>query len=434
MVPALRGMRRPLAAGLAFALLAAGTAAAEDAAVPPSTWSLGLRATGYTYQTEDATGATENHTLFYEHYAGSAAGLAGGVLTVRAAGRFAETPPGAPLDPERSRLALGLVEAKLGPALRVQLGRQFLQSGVAGLTLDGARAVWRGRRIAEASVWGGAAAPADHAWEPGSLDESAAAGGRIVLRTPGTSRLGFSAAYRERYGVVAERPVGADWAGALGRDLRALARTTYDLEGDRWMRLEAQLRWRPRRGRTEVHVQALDRHPSVDAASWFSRFTDLERIRLVRAGLRWENEKRFGAEVEYVGSFTGARTANRAGLAVLLPGARIGYSLRVGDAGDESSFFGEAAWQARRWLRLEAEAAYLTYALFQDAPADQERDLTTLAARARVGLRPGLNLTAEVQSLSNPGYDQDVRVLVGLDAAMGRGASRFGLDRGGWLR
>jgi hypothetical protein len=70
----------------------------------------------------------------------------------------------------------------------------------------------------------------------------------------------------------------------------------------------------------------------------------------------------------------------------------------------------------------------------QDAPADQERDLTTLAARAKVDLRPGLRLLAEVQSLTNPEYDEDVRFLVGLDISMARGNSRFGLDRGGWLQ
>ncbi len=48
-------------------------------------------------------------------------------------------------------------------------------------------------------------------------------------------------------------------------------------------------------------------------------------------------------------------------------------------------------------------------------------------------LRSGLNLTAEVQSLDTPEYDKDVRLLVGVDLAMGRGVSRFGLDRGGWL-
>jgi hypothetical protein len=44
-----------------------------------------------------------------------------------------------------------------------------------------------------------------------------------------------------------------------------------------------------------------------------------------------------------------------------------------------------------------------------------------------------MDVTLEVQSLDNPGYSEDVRVLAGLDLTMGRGASRFGLDRGGWL-
>jgi hypothetical protein len=108
--------------------------------------------------------------------------------------------------------------------------------------------------------------------------------------------------------------------------------------------------------------------------------------------------------------------------------------VRFGDAGEENSLYGEAGWQVRPWLRLEGEASYLTYALIADAPASDERDLTTLAARVRARLRPGLDLTAEVQRLDNPLYSSDVRCLLGVDLAMARGTSRYGLDRGGWLR
>jgi len=70
----------------------------------------------------------------------------------------------------------------------------------------------------------------------------------------------------------------------------------------------------------------------------------------------------------------------------------------------------------------------------QDAPSDQDRDLTTLKVTTRVDLRPGLRLLAEVQSLDNPFYSEDVRFLMGLDVSLARGSSRLGLDRGGWLQ
>ncbi|HPF70614.1 MAG TPA: hypothetical protein PLQ13_08105 [Candidatus Krumholzibacteria bacterium] len=434
-LPAAARRLLPVAWVCAAALPAVAPAADAPLPTPPgASWSWSLRSTAYAYQTEDAAGSTSDHLRFFEHYAGTASGLAGGGLTVRIAGRFADALDRPGWDPATSRLATGLADLRVGSGLHVQAGRQFLQSGVAGLTLDGARVAYVGRTVSEASAWAGAAAPADHAWAMGSLDDDAAAGGRVVLRAGRGVKVGASAAYRERYGRIAERPVGVDATARLGRHAQALARAAFDLEGDRWQRLEAQARWRPGGGAAELHAQVLDRYPTVDAASWFSRFTDLERVRLARAALRWENPRRYGAEVEYVGSFTGARTDNRVGLAALLPMARVGWSQRVGDAGDESTVYGEVSWQARPWLRLEGEASYLTYALFQDAPADDERDLTTLAGRARIALRSGLNVTAEVQSLDNPGYDKDVRVLVGVDLAMGRGASRFGLDRGGWLR
>ena len=434
--PRARLRRAPLALTLLLVGGFAGPAGAAGIAdpVPPlSSWSFGLMANGYAYQDVDSTRTTSDEFRFYQHFAGTASGLAGGGLSFRTAGRFAGLPDDAGPLFETSRLHTGLLEQRLGARARVQVGRQFLQSGVAGLTLDGVRLVYRGQGGLEASAWGGGAVPSGHAFELADFGQDAAAGGRVVFRPARNHRLGLSAAYRERLGVVAFRPVGAEYTTTSMRHLRAMARAAYDLEGGRWVRLEAQGQWRQAGSRPVLTLQYVDRYPTVDAASWFSRFTDLERIRVLRTGLRWESAARFGGEAEYQGAFVGDRASHRIGLAALLPGARVGYALRVGDAGDENSLYGEVGWQARRWLRLEGEASYLTYALLADAPEDQERDLVTLAARARLNLRSGLNVTAEVQALENPRYDSDVRVLLGVDLAMGRGASRFGLDRGGWL-
>ena len=429
--------RRPATYLITAALLlaAASARAASPLVTPPeASWSLSLRSTGYAFQTEDPAGTSEDHLRLYQHFAGTASGLAGGHLTFRASGRFANDPavfyPGF----ENGRLHTGLLEARLGSRFRAQVGRQFLQSGVASLTLDGARLAYRGSRMLNASVWGGARAPFGHGYEVAKFNENAAAGGRVELSPGRGHRLGLSAAYRESGGVVAERPLGVEYTLSAVRNLRALGRVAYDLEGDRWSRFEAQADWRPAAGRPVVTVQYVDRYPSIDAASWFRRFTEVKRIKLARMSLRWESERRFGGELEYVGSYVDSRTASRFGIAALLPFARIGYSVRIGDVGDENSIYGEIGWQARSWLRLEGEASYLTYALFADAPEADERDLTTLAARARVNLRSGLNLFTEVQSLDNPLYKHDVRFLVGVDLAMGRGTSRFGLDRGGWLQ
>jgi hypothetical protein len=40
----------------------------------------------------------------------------------------------------------------------------------------------------------------------------------------------------------------------------------------------------------------------------------------------------------------------------------------------------------------------------------------------------------ELQRLDNPLYSEDVRFLAGLDLTVAGGNTRFGLDRGGWLR
>ena len=424
-----------LAMGL---LLVATTAVAADITLvqpnpPLASWSLGLRSTGYHYQVEDRAGNTFNRYEYYNVVSGSASGLAGGWLTFRGAGRFASDQTYALPGFETSRLYNGYFEARVNPLLKARAGRMFVQSGVASLTLDGAWLSYRRGRALDITAWGGAQAPVGLAFDFGSLDQRGAAGARVAWMPDRKWRLSASGAYRERWGKVAGRPVGAEMATTAVRNTRIFGRVAYDLETEQWTKIQLQARWRPRKQVPEVTFQYVDRTPSIDAASWFSRFTDLKRIKLARASVRYQAPSRFGGEVEYLGSFIDTRTTSRLGLAVLAPYTRIGYSVRLGDAGEENRFFGEVGGNVLDWLWLDAHATVMTYALMQDAPADQERELTTLSARARATLRPGLRVVAEVQSLSNPEYDNDVRILLGIDLSMARGTSSYGLDRGGWF-
>lgn len=421
-------------AGMLLVLASATRAGAAGAPGGGPSWQMGLRSTAYMFQTEDTDGATEDRFQTYNLISGAATGLLDGHLVFRGAGRFANNPavdyPGF----ETSRLYNGYLEARVSPLVKARVGRQFIQSGVTSLSLDGAWLQYRRGRGLDLAVYGGARAPLSHGFEAGDPDQDAAVGGLVAFRPHRRWRLAFSAAYRERYGLVAARPVGLELNTSAVRNTRLFGRATYDFEGERLSRLQAQGRWRGTRRGPVVTVQYLDRHPSVDSASWFSRFTDVKRIRLLRGAVRWEAPSRFGGEVEYTGSFVDTRNSSRVGLAVLVPGGRAGYSIRVGDAGEENRIYGELSGRVLPWLWLDGEATFLTYALLQDAPAADERDLTTLSARARAQLRPGLRLMAEVQSLDNPFFSEDVRVLVGVDVSMARGDSRFGLDRGGWLR
>lgn len=425
----------PIRRGCLTAICLMLAASAGRAATPPApSWQLRYKATGYSFQTQNRVDRTLDHSHQFHGLSGSASGLAGGWLTVRGAGRFASDQLSDINSAEQSKLYSGLLEAQIKPGLKAQAGRQFIQAGVASLTLDGVRLNYRPTRAWDLTAFGGAKSPSTLAFETGDFDQDTAVGGRAAYRVDPRWRLSASAAYRERDGRIAERPVGAEVVTSALPRTRLLGRVAYDLELQRWARVQAQGQWRQAGDGPIVDLQYIDRHPSIDAASWFARFTTLERIRLARLAVRHELPSRFGGEFEYLGTFVGARTSSRVGLAALFPGGRVGYSVRLGRAGEENRFYGEVQHWFTDWLQLGAEASLLTYALLEDAPADQERDLTTLAARARVELRPGLRVLAEIQSLDNPLYDQDVRFLVGLDVAMARGSSRLGLDRGGWLR
>jgi len=404
------------------------------AAAPLPSWQVTYKATGYSFQTENSAGKTLDHYHHFQSLSGTASGLAGGKLTFRGAGRFAGDQLADINAPEQAKLYTGLAEMRFNPKFKALLGRQFVTAGVTSLTLDGALLNYRLNRTWNLSAWAGAKAPTTLAFELGEFGDDTALGARATFRPTAKWRLGFSASQRERGGQVAARPVGAEVMTRAIKNTRAFGRFSYDTEQELLARLQAQAQWRRSATSPVVDLQYIDRYPTVDAASWFSRFTDLKRIRLARAAVRHELPSRFGGEFEYLGSFVGERASSRLGLAALVPGGRIGYSVRLGDAGEENRLYGEFGHGVTPWLWLGAEATVMTYALMNDAPTDQERDLTALVGRARIDLREGVRLLAEVQSLANPDYDHDVRFLLGLDVSMARGSSRLGVDRGGWLQ
>ncbi len=399
-----------------------------------SSWWLNLRSTGYLTQTEDAAGDVVDRLRAFQHVSGTVSGLADGRLRLRVSGRFAGDLRDDPVGDETARLYTGYAEYRIDRRLRMVLGRQFLREGVAGLTLDGLRVTARPAHGLDVGLWGGAGAPRDRAFAAGDLSVGAAYGGRVAYAPRPGLRLAVSAAVRERGGETAQRPVGLELAASPRRDLRLAGRLDYDLELEDWGRMEAHARWAPASGRTALSVQLVDRRPLIDAASWFARFAELKRIRMARALLRHETERRLGGEIEYTGAYVDGRTSTRLGAALLLPDARLGYSLRLGAAGEESTLYGDLRRRLLTWLSVGAHASLVTYALFEDAPTAHERELTTLSARVEADLRPGLRLLAEVQNVRTPVYDEDVRLLLGLNVSMARGASRLGLGRGGGLR
>lgn len=411
---------------------AGGGGAAWYASKSPSWW-LNLRTTGYTYQSQNAGEPKLDRFGFYQGFDGAVSGLAQGKLTLRLSGRVADDLSLKDKTTDRGRLYVAQLEARPTSNLTARLGRQFLQEGSTGLGLDGLWASWRPSRIWDARVWGGASAPLDRTFSMGKLDEDAAVGARLMANPCRRLKVSGSWAYRERGGVVAARPFGAEGILTPTRCLRLVGKATYDLERELWDREEVVADWH-RPGFPTLGLQWLDKRPAIDAASYFTRFEDLYRVRIGRANARYETKQGFGAECEYFGSFVNRETSTRLGVAAVTPYGRVGYSARLGDSGEEDSWYGDLSVRVTPWLRLDGGATFATYALLQDAPESDERDLTTLFGRVHVTPRPGVGVTLEVQNLENPVYSRDTRFLFGIDLLMGRGLSRFGLDRGGWFK
>jgi len=147
--------------------------------------------------------------------------------------------------------------------------------------------------------------------------------------------------------------------------------------------------------------------------------------------VRWRNTRGLGGEVLGFGSFIDERKTAQIGAAFLAPHLRLGAGFLGGDAGEQIRVFGDVDWSFAHRLDLSAGAAFVEYAIVENPADSQMRDLTTYYARAKLIIVPGAELLTELQVLDNPFYNHDVRLLVGLDLAAGRGASRYGLGSGG---
>jgi len=424
-----RALRSALACVAAVVLLPVA-AIAGDAG--PSGW-LRLRTTAYRFRTEDVDAAVLDRLGAFQEFDASAWQLAGGRLALRMAGRFADDLYLKARTTERGRLWVGHLEARPLDRMTVRFGRQFLQEGASGLTLDG---LWLSARLRprwELRLWGGARAPLSREFRAGGMGASGAWGLRILTAASRRLRLSGSWAYRERDGRVAARLAGLEATISAPHGLRLVLRGTYDFEREVAQRAEALAQWQLAARLPVVTLQAVSRHPAIDAGSYFVRF-ESEPMQLLRATVRHLCERRgLGAELEYFGSFAEERDGHRLGAAWLFPFGRVGYSARLGDIGEESRFYWDLCYQAAPWIRVEGGATFVTYALLEDAPETDERDLTTAYGRLRVTPRPGVGVILEVQSLTNPDFEEDLRLLGGIDLTAGIGEARFGLAREGSL-
>ena len=400
-------------------------AAAQDSATP--TWSAQLRSTAYFYQVEDQTEAETDLAPFYEHFDLSVARLAAGRLSFRVSGRYGtDLMDDGAIDGE-DRLYVGYAGLRFDRwDTRARVGRQFLQEGTNRHTLDGVWLALRPSRAWQVHAWGGAEAPSDRSFEAADFDQDAVYGARVIGRVSGW------VSTRESNGETNATPVGGELILSPTRGLRTMVRGSWETEESELERFDVLAQVQPWPEKPMLTVQYLDRKPMIEAGSYFARFNELlERVRVLRASLRYEGPRGLGAEIESFSSWVDERNTNRIGIALLAPHVRLGWSTKSGDAGSDSRFYGDVHYEFGHWLQLSGGAVISEYALLEDAEEADERELVTAFARARALVTEGVRVTTELQSLENPFYSHDVRFLVGLDLAMGRGASRFGWGAGG---
>lgn len=421
---------------LASALVPATAGAEEASAGNSPTWSAQLRSTAYFYQVEDQTEAETDFLPFYEHFDLSVSRLAGDRLDLRFSGRFAADAGDEGAVTGEEKFYAGYAGLSFDRwQTRARVGRQFVQEGMNRHTLDGVWVALRPARLWQVHAWGGGEAPVARDFEVADFGDDSVVGARVVGQIHRRARIGAWFATRKSAGETSATPLGGELMWSPSRALRALVRGNYETEASEFERFDLLTQIQPRPDFPMLTVQFVDRKPVIESSSYFARFNEsIERVQVLRTALRYEGDSGIGAEFESFSSWVDDRSTNRVGLALLVPHARVGWSTKTGDAGDDLRFYGDVNYHVGHWLQLAGGATFSEYSLLGDEQENDEatdRELVTLFGRARATLKQGVRFTVEVQSLENPFYSEDVRLLLGLDLAMGRGASNFGWGTGG---
>jgi hypothetical protein len=442
---------RRAAAGLGLLALLLGTPAWAAMKVPPlapsradhPSWWVRLRTTAYGFQSTSPEGVKLDRLGIYQGFSGAFSGLANGRLSLHVSGRVQDDVYLAQELGDRFRLYSAYLTARPCARSRVRAGRMFLSEGVGPITLDGLWLSLRPSTQWDLRLWGGWNEPlignapvvgAAELLDEDRFGQDAAFGARLFYMPFDWMRNGVSFGYLERHEQVAARLISGETSLRCARTgLRANARATYALKQERWRRVDALVQWLPARHLPVLTLQGVDRYPIIDAGSYFARFDDLERVRIGRFSARYTMDSGWGGEVDYLGSFVDERTSTRVGGAVLLPIGRVGYSAVLGDAGEESRWFGDLCVRPWPWLDIGAGADLATYELLEvDDVETADRELTTYYGRTRIRPCAGVGVLLEVQSLENPFDEEDIRFLGGLDLTLGRGTGAFGLGSKGW--
>ena len=419
-----------LVLGLSGTVGLAGPAGAEEA-LPPLTWSTQLRSTAYFLQQAEP-GETEvtDRLPFYEQIDAGVGGMLNGKLDMRFSGRYAKDARFSGGIAQEGKWFVGYARLRLDPGrTQIRVGRQFIQEGTYFATLDGGWLSFRPHRQWRIHAWSGASASPTRDFEFG---DDFRIGARAIWLVNPRLRFALLGAHRTRNGSTLSAPVGAEAVFTLLHDLKSLVRTNYDLQTEELDRVDALFHWQRRTDLPLFQVQYILRRQEYETGSGWEQFREnLHAVQLLRGSVRWRNARGVGAEVLGFSSFIDDRKTGQIGGAFLAPHLRLGAGFLGGDAGEQIRLFGDVDWSFEHRLDLSAGATFIEYALVENPTSSQQRDLTTYYARAELAIVPGAELTAELQILDNPFYNHDVRLLVGLDLAAGRGASRYGLGSGG---
>lgn len=296
---------------------------------------------------------------------------------------------------------------KIGHLVDLRLGRQFLQAGVGSATMDGVRIAVEKRGFFRLIGYAGSEAPYSRKAEFEGWSENNLWGAYLTSGYIYDLDLGLSYIHKNRDGASYWRQFGITAGKDLSPTLSFFGRLDYDLDGGDLQKLLIRVRYQ-KGNRLSLYSEFERRKPRIYTGSFFSTF-DPKPSSQIRLGSDYRVNGLLRLNGEYRVTAYEDDSSQRVSVAANFGPGSIGFARQTGYGGKSNGIFGGVNYSFGEKLSVGAKLNFSEYEL-SELVSETERATSSTAQITYIPFR-GLETRLELQNLTNPYYDTDLRVL-----------------------
>jgi len=318
----------------------------------------------------------------------------------------------------RGRFLKGYFQyGKTGENTVIRGGRMFLYRGVGIGVLDGIDASSMIRSNLKFSVYAGMMGPFTRDFEFEKPEDGLSIGGELkwkpaALAYVGHSTFALSYTKQARNGEDFRHRLGLTSSHRISRELRWMNNVQLRMNGNLFRKFTSRLRYFGDKisGMVEAGVIVAD---AADY-SWFTEFETGNYSRVRFAGDYWFAANKWAGGIEG-GFIASGETGFRGGPVLTSPWGQFGYRVSSGEHSLSSGPWFSLKYNVNPELEIYGYGAMIDYEW--DAFDVEQEDLTMLYAGCKYNptFMECISLSAQYQQYSTPQYNQDRRMMAGIN-------------------